>query len=143
MRFRLDIYIWPPLMGTPTETRTSHHETPQEAITHLNSQTEPYFAAVLQRDSLKGWTPCDWDGHDVSRDWPQRRGSNGNHPAYVAVMSEWEELKAEVLRELETPKGARKGSIAIADRILRERHPDVALAHRLGAEAIGADPARI
>lgn len=146
-KFKLQIYTWPAGRGIdygPGAFPEFYAWTPKQAVSILDAYTQPYAYAVLSKASPGGYYPCDWAGRDVgSGEWPHRQGTNGEHPAYLAVMADWDALKAEVLRGHRTDEGERIGTMAIAAQILKERHPLAILAHRLGAEAIGANPERI
>lgn len=132
--FQLSIYTWPPLRGVECKCRESRHDSPQDAITHLKAQKEPYALAVLSRSAPGGVYPCDWGGNFIEAgEWPQHRGTNGEHPAYLAVMADWQNLLRDIQCEAKT---SREGTFSIARRLLSERHPQATgLTERLGREA--------
>ena len=137
--FKLDIYTWPTLRGVECGYRTSYHETPVSAILYLESQVEPFAYAVLLKSEPGGHFPCDWEGRRINanEEWPRLVGTNGEHPAYVAVMADWKNLLAAVQREA-TKTG--EGIVVVAHRLLNERHPRVTmLCERLAREAYEAD----
>jgi len=83
------------------------------------------------------WVPCDWDGQVVSSadEWPKRRGTNGEHPAYLALKQAWGGLVAQV-RDIHKRQGG--AMIDIAGCLLREHHPETfGWAERLAWEAAG------
>jgi hypothetical protein len=131
-RFNLHIYTWPAMTGAPAgKLRQSFHETAEAAAAHLTDQEEPYaYAALYGPDG----EPCDWStGRPLpvtagGRTLPEGRrahlryGTNGDHPAYLSLMLDWEWLVAEV----RTVQAATKeGTVNIARRLLAERHPEI------------------
>lgn len=120
--YRLDIYTWPAATGVDAEIRTTYHETPEDAVDAVMCQTEPFSYAVLQRRSMTGWQPCEWDGTDVIGAWPTIHGTNGDHPAAVAMKSDWPEM-LRLVRAEHAHTG--KPMIDIAGRLMRERHPQI------------------
>lgn len=125
--YRLDIYTWPAMRGTPVDLRTSYHESPESALAALKNETQPYAYATLQ--SLVpgvGWAPCDWQGHPVYEGdtWPLIRGTNGEHPLYLEYMADREYLRAETKRRyLAQPEPRQRGTGDILLELIRERHP--------------------
>lgn len=124
MEFQLDIYTWPAMTGVNPEIRSSRHETAQNAVTHLEAESQPYAYAVLLREIEKGrFEACDWDGQLLIREqqWPQRTGENGTHPAIFALKEDWDNLIALVRNQYD----GTRGMICIAGELLGKRHPDV------------------
>lgn len=135
--YRLDIYTWPAARGVPVNMRTSYHQTPAEARQHLDAQTEPYAYATLAIIEQSGMVACDWEGRKIDRteDWPSINGTNGEHPAYLALRRDWPHLVSEIRRiyaETHRPM------IDIAGELLRARHPEThSWSEHLAWEAAG------
>ena len=122
MKFQLDIYTWPAMTGINPELRSSRHETPEDAIAHLEAENQPYAYAVLLKETERGFEPCNWDGQPVmGRQWSHRLGTNGDHPAVIALKNDWENLIALVRSQY----NGTRGMIDIADELLRKRFPNV------------------
>lgn len=122
MKFKLDIYTWPAMSGINPEIRHSVHETPDKAIAYLEAETEPYAYAVLQREVEKGrFEPCDWEGKLIVKQWPYRMGTNGDHPAVIALKNDWGNLIALIRSQYD----GTRGMIDIALELLNERHPEI------------------
>jgi len=127
-KYQLDIYTWPCACGIDPKIRTTHHDTPQDAITHLHSISKPYSHAVLLiRIEGVGNHPCDWDGNKLysGRKWPRRTGMNYRelHPDLKKLKDDYIFLMDEITRR--HAAGERGGTIHIASKLLRERHPDI------------------
>lgn len=138
INFKLNIYTWPAMRGAPVGLRYSYHATTTDAIAHLDAQTEAYCYAVLSRIlPCVGYMPCDWQGRWVGdgERWPQRRGANGEHPAYLAYLADRANLIAEV-RAIHARDGG--GTLNIAGKLLSERHPLITAAEEIGWEAASA-----
>lgn len=134
--FKLDIYTWPAMMGAPCGFHESTHRSPEQAISHLEAQSEPYAYAVLSKQGAHGWTPCDWDGNEIlgRQEWPQRTGTNRDHPATVAFKADWGNLVKAILKQ--KSKQPKCGLIDIAREILQKRHPQiVGMAEHLANDA--------
>ena len=125
MEFLLNIYTWPPLRGTQTETRTMFFHTATEATEFINSQNEPFACAVLLRHKQQlGYYPSDWNGNyiDPPNQWPVIQGTNGEHPAYLAFKKDYDNLVA-IVREEYAQTGEPMSHIAA--RLIWERHPEI------------------
>jgi len=136
-KFRLDIYTWPAMQGVNPQMRTTLHETPEEAVAYLETQTEAYAYASLQRPIEGGHTPCDWQGQsiDAGGKWPLRHGTSGQHPAVVALKADWYRL-IERVREIHREHGG--AMVDIAADLLAVRHPQThSWATNLAWEAAG------
>jgi hypothetical protein len=126
-QFRLDIYTWPAMMGVDPQMRTSYHDTPESARVHVEMQTEPFYHAVLLKRFPGGHLPANWQGEaitDQKASWPHISGTNGDHPAVIALKQDWPSLVTEV-RRIYAEKNGAVGMVYIAGDLLRERHPDV------------------
>lgn len=135
--YELDIYTYPACCGIDPKTRRTRHTSPQGAIGHLERQTEPYAYAVLSVRIETEIRPCDWDGAPIAdwTEWPHKNGTNGHHPSYVALRKDWGNLVA-IVRSRYDAGEKEGGTIAIAAKVLAERHPDIqGWAHCLGWEA--------
>lgn len=138
MTYRLEIYTWPALGGVDCQCRTTNHDSPGEAVAHLDAETTPYSYAVLSKHHFFGWDPVGWHGEAVysGQDWPKKMGANRGvtHPALVA----YQEDKSWLIREIRRIQKKRGGGmIDIAHDLLQERHPKVGLADQLGWQAAG------
>lgn len=144
--FQLQIYHWLAagpdggfggLTAPDASISVTYHATREAAIAFLEAYPEAYAFAVLARnDGLARYGPCDWEGHSIAprKPWPRRRGTNGQHPAMLALVADWPELKRMVWAE-----HVRTGepTVPIAIRVLRERHPHVGgYAEPLGQAAL-------
>lgn len=123
--YHLQIYTWPPFRGVDCGYRHSFHATTDEAIAHLDSQAEPFCYATLSRlVTTRGYFPCRWDGTGIASDepWPVRRGTNGEHPAYLAFIAD----KASLIAEIRQRRNGQGGGILdITHAVLGERHPQI------------------
>ncbi len=148
--YLLTIETWPIGLGAPVQSRESYHDTTQEAIAHLDAQTEPYaYAYLQQRVPGVGYYPCDWQGNSIGpgRKWPDRKGTNGQHPALIAYLKDEDRLVAEVLRrwlaqpqrEILAGYGTTMirpvGLVSFAVDVLREFHPEITRAESLAKKA--------
>lgn len=136
---QLTICTYPMFCGTAHGTRSSYHRTAAEAIEHLDSQTEPYAYAYLNRYDGYAWQPCQLDGSFVGAGatWERRRGTNGYHPAYVAFKRDVPALIREI-RQIQARDGG--GTLNIALKLIELRHPDVSgWAESLAWAAVSSD----
>lgn len=121
--YRLDIYTWPAVQGIDAQVRTSFYDTPQEAVMWLDLQHEPYAYAALQAKNNTGYAPCGWNGEPLSGGvWNVRYGTNGDHPAIIALRADWGNMVNMIVAEYWKSYQA---MIEIASRILGGRHPEV------------------
>lgn len=134
--YEMSIYTWPAMRGVPCDCRRSFHGTPEAATTYLETQEKPYHHAVLSRQIARGmYKPCDWGGRviNASEKWPRRRGTNSEHPAYLALNEAWDSLVAQV-RSTHAQQGG--AMIDIANSLLAEQHPETCgWANKLAWEA--------
>ncbi len=133
MKYRLDIYTGPAMTGIDPQVRSTTHATPDEAIEHLNAETEPYSHAVLMRGS----SPCYWNGRSIINPyakWPKKTGANWGvtNPDLAAYETD-KPFLIEQIRQTHNQTG--QGMIHIAHDLLQERHPNVTLSEKLGWEA--------
>jgi len=112
------------MCGVNPQIRSTNHETPEDAIAHLDSQAVPFAHAVLQVETEPGnFAPCDWGGNLLGQKqhWPHRIGANGQHPAVTALEIDWDTLVAIIRDQYD----GSKSMLDIAGELLKERHPDV------------------